>query len=138
MTKKSLSPRSIAVLKLASSVPALLKQGRATVAAMENNPMFTKPNPPLDQVTKSLDALETAEIAVTQTRAPGSVEARDAAKTIVVSDFHLLRAYVQSVADADRANSDKIITSATMHVKLSPARKKSDLAAKAGRSRARC
>jgi hypothetical protein len=82
-------------------------------------------------VSASLDALDAAETA-TQTRAKGTVEARDGARTTVVSALHDLKAYVQQVSDADRPNAEKIITSALMSVRRPPTHTKNDLVAKPG------
>ena len=129
MTKRT--HRVIAALNMPLSVPAFIKGSRAVVTAMANNPYFPSPNPPLPTVTKSIDQLDAAE-QLAATRAKGAVEARDAARANVVSNLHDLRQYVQSRADADPANAEKIITSAGMSVKRSPARTKSDFEAKAG------
>jgi hypothetical protein len=123
--------RFVVVLLLPTSVPALIKFAQAVVAGLTNNAFFPTPNPPLptlSALTAKLDAAETAA----KTRAVGTVEARDVAKEALVQALHDVRAYVQSVANANPEQADAMITSAALRSKTIPARLKADLAVIAG------
>ncbi|MCW5908627.1 MAG: hypothetical protein KIS94_12265 [Chitinophagales bacterium] len=108
--------RIIAVLKLSKRVGEAIIQARAIVQSMTDNDFFPSPSPALATVTEHIDALETAQIAA-QTRAQGTVEARNAALAIVADDLRDLTYYVQNIADANSANSEVIIESAGLQVK---------------------
>jgi hypothetical protein len=121
----------VAVLKLPLPVVELVKIGQSIVAAMIGNAFFPNPNPPLAQVTATINALDTAQTA-TKSRAPGTVAARNAARTDVMVALRTLRAYVQQVADANVEQSEAIITSARMTTKRVAARVKPPFSAKQG------
>jgi len=106
---------------------ALAKAIATAVAA--NKLLFPAPNPSLAQLTSDIAALDVAETA-THTRATGTVETRNAKLAVVNSDLDLLRAYVQTVADADPANAASIATSAGMFVRKATTKVKQDLTAK--------
>jgi hypothetical protein len=123
--------RIIAVLKLPVPVPALIKVGQSVVTAMTGNNYLPNPSPALATVSTALTGLNTAETA-TKTRAMGTVEARNAQRATVVSQLHQLKAYVQQVCDLDPALAETIIASASMSVKKTAVRIKTDFAAVAG------
>jgi hypothetical protein len=123
--------RAIVALKLPLPVPQLIKTAQAIVAAMTGNPAFPSPNPPLPTTTGSIATLATAETA-TQARTKGTAEARNAARTALLSELHVAKSYVQQVADASPDQAEAIITSAGMHVAKSAARTKAPFAVKLG------
>jgi len=123
--------RIIAVLNLPKSNSKLIIKARAIVKSMTGNANFPTPIPDLTTVSKDIDTLETAETAA-QSRAAGTVAARDAAKETVLKDLRALTAYVQSVADNNVADSEAIITSAGLDVKKQGAINKQDFTVKPG------
>ena len=122
----------IAVLNLKISVHDLIVLAKAILSNMSSSTWFKTPVPPLATVTADTAALETAQVAAL-TLAKGMAAARDAKKAILVADLHFLKAYVQSVANADEANAQTIIESAGMSVRKVPARTKQDLVLKPGK-----
>jgi hypothetical protein len=115
-----ISNRSLVVLKLPTNVPELIKTGQSIVQAMTGNAFFASPNPPLSKVGGYLATLTATETA-TKTRAKGTVEARNAARTDVVGALHGLKAYVQEISDAGGDQGPAIIASAGMSVKRTSA-----------------
>ena len=117
-------------LPLPKLVHALLALAKAVAAAFAANPkLFPAPVPSLLVFNGDIAALDAAETA-TRTRAPGTVEARDAKRTIVEDDLRKLRAYVQTIADADPTNAAMIAKEANMGVGKVPTRTKQNLTAK--------
>jgi hypothetical protein len=123
--------RFIAVLKLATVISLLIKQGKAIVQAMTNNIWFTTPSPALAAVSALLDALEGAEV-LARSKAPGAVKARNAQLVLVVAALRALQAYVQSIADANLPHAEAIILSAGMFVKKVTPRQKNTFKATQG------
>jgi hypothetical protein len=128
---KKIQNRPIAVHKLPTPVPELIKVAQATVTALTGNAFFPNPVPPLSTVTAAIAGLDTTETA-TKTRAPGTVAARDAAKVTLLTALRQLKGYVQGVADASPEQAEAIITSAGMTVRKTPTRNKAALAVKFG------
>ena len=97
------------------SIPEKIARARQIIAAMTGNPNFPSPQPPLAQVTASIDQLETAHTAAQAARQ----EAK--ARTTVVNDkeaefdraFSALAAHVESVSGGDEGK----IQSAAMDVR---------------------
>jgi hypothetical protein len=118
MRGSSLSqPRFLALLKLPEyKVPLLISLARGIVKAMEGNPAFPSPVPPLKDVLAAIDALEAAEV-TKQSGLRGAVAARNDKRRELVNILQYLRAYVQKIADGDLENAAAIIQSAGMHVK---------------------
>jgi hypothetical protein len=136
------------VRKLPGPVPLFIESVRAILAAMASNPHFPSPNPPLATVTASVNGLESAQ-AVTKTRAPGSIELRDAARKQLVVQVRVLLGYAQQVADASpeqaaaisaragqRAPTPATRTKAPFAVSYGPLSGSAHLAVKAAGSRA--
>jgi hypothetical protein len=123
--------RSFVALKLPLPVPQLLKVAQAIIAALTNNALLPNPTPPLAVLTAGVQKLDAAETA-TKTRAPGTVPLRNMARVALLADLHMLKAYVQQVADANPDNAASVITSAGMTVRKAPLRTKAQFAAKAG------
>ena len=123
--------RVFVTLNLPLPVPQLIKVAQAIIAALTSNPHIPAPNPSVPTLTTALDALVTTE-AATKTRAAGTVEARNVARTHLLSLLHATKANVQQVADASPEQGEAIITSAGMAVRKAPARTKAPFAAKPG------
>jgi hypothetical protein len=130
MTTTPLHPVLLAS-KLPKKVPALIKMLQSVSSAMTGNTHFPNPNPALAAMNTSLAALVTAETA-TQTRAKGTVAARNAALVQVLSDFKVIKAQVQQVADATPEQAEAIINSAGMSVRKPTTRAKPTFAARQG------
>jgi len=101
--------------------------------SMKGNTWF--PTPPVSvldnaQFDNDIKALDTAETAAL-TRAIGAAQARDDKKIIVLSDIHLLQAYVQTIADANPKNAETIIISSGFDGKHSTTHSKDAIAVKA-------
>jgi hypothetical protein len=127
---KTITPHVIIVLKLPKPVPAFIIAATNIVDAMTaNSKTFPSPSPALALVSPHIADL-TAKEGVAKTRASGAVADRDAALTIVVGDLKSLRAYVETVANADPANAASIAKDASMSVRTQATRTKSDLAVK--------
>src|SRR5579863_649365 len=95
------TPKVHVFLKKPKPVPLLLSLAQAIEAAMAlAKATFPSPTPTLAQFTSDIDALVLAQNAA-KTRAKGAVQTRDAKLAIVVTDLNQLRAYVESIADAD-------------------------------------
>jgi len=114
---------AVALLSLVKAILEAITLAKAT---------FPTPNPPLAQLSTHINAFDSAQT-LTATRAKGAVQQRNAAMALVVTDLGPLRAYVQSVADADPANAIAIAHSAAMDVRKEPVRLKNDLNAKPGK-----
>lgn len=123
--------RFVVVLLLPRSIPALIKFAQAVVTALTNNAFYTNPNPPLATVSSLIAKLDAAETAV-KTRAQGTVQARNVAKTALVEALHELKSYVESVANANPEQGDAMIASAALRAKTIPSRVKAALAVTPG------
>lgn len=123
--------RTLVATKLPKPVPALIKIAQAIIAALTGNAHFPNPNPPLATLNAGLAALVAAETA-TQTRAKGTVPARNAALAQLLSDVQMAKAYVQQVADANPEQAEAIITSAGMTVRKTTTRAKPTFVARQG------
>jgi hypothetical protein len=112
-------------------VPALIKTTQAILTASTNNPLLPNPTPALATIAAALAALVTAE-AATETRAKGTVPARNAARKALLTLLHAFKAHVQLVADGNPEQAESIITSTGFGVRKATARTKVPFAAKAG------
>jgi hypothetical protein len=111
--------RAIAILSLPPAVPKLITCALGIVTRMTNNPSFASPIPTLAAVQAAIDDLEEAEvIALMRTR--GAAAARDAKRAVLVSLLEPLRAYVQTIADANPENGPAIIESAGFTLRKIP------------------
>lgn len=99
------------------SVTDKIAKGRQIVAAMTNNANFATPNPPLPEVTGTIDDLEKANAAVQAARSDVAtrVLAQDAAEARMDQLLTQLSGYVESVAGIN----ETVITSAGMETKSS-------------------
>jgi hypothetical protein len=108
--------RSLAVLALPKRVGAIIAYATGVVQGMTGNPAFPTPVVPLAMVAAAIDDLRNAE-AEAMTRTKGAVATRNASRGALVAMLHLLRIYVQSVADRNGDHGSAIIQSAGMAVK---------------------
>jgi uncharacterized membrane protein len=97
-------------------VPVLLSKARFIVTQMTDSTWFPAPSPSLADVQAAIDDLADATTTAL-TGVQGSVEARNAKRTVLVERLQHLASYVQSIADGDRENAASIIASAGMDVK---------------------
>jgi len=98
------------------SVTDKLAKGRQIVTAMTNNTNFPNPNPPLSEVTSSLDDLTQAFALVHSAKSEITtrVVTQDNAEARLDESLAKLAAYVESIA-----GRDNIITSAGMETRAS-------------------
>ena len=88
---------------------------RLIVTMMTDNPNFSAPTPPLSEVSTDLDALEaSAELA--RKGGKGMVPQRDVVLRKVHNKMTMLRAYVQSAANAEPDQAEAIVHSAGMNI----------------------
>ena len=108
-----------------------IKVAGITQNIKNNVAIFMSPQPPILTVEANVGLLGKAEIAV-QTRAPGTVAARDQAYGQVLDDVHTLLNYVQDLADAaaDEQAAVTIIQTSGFDVKVNGVRVKAPLEAK--------
>jgi hypothetical protein len=132
MTLKTNSThRALAILKLPAKMPVLITYASNMAHAMQGNPAFPTPTPPLATVTAAIADLQVAETAVLA-RAHGAVATRDLKRAALVVLLQELRGYVQSTADADPENAPAIIQSAGIPVRQTPVRAARTFAATPG------
>ncbi len=117
--------------KFPQPVPALIKITQAILTASTNNPLLPNPSPALATIAAALATLVTAE-AATQTRAKGTVAARNAARKALLTLLHAFKANVQLVVDGNPEQAEAIITSTGFAVRKATTRTKLPFAAKAG------
>ena len=120
-----------AALGLPRSISLLLVYAENIVTRMTGNPYFPTPTPNLASVTTHIGDLRVAEAAALA-RTKGAATVRNQKRTALVSDLQALRAYVQTVADADPGNAAAIIESAGLAVRKTATRHARALAAKPG------
>jgi hypothetical protein len=123
--------RVLAVLAMPKPVPALIVYVRNVVERVTGNASFPTPVPTPAAITKATDELQVAETAVL-TRVKGAVPVRNQKRAALVALLEQLRGYVQTVADADPANSAAIIASSGLAVRKTTPRKPHVFAVKAG------
>jgi hypothetical protein len=123
--------RIIAVLNLPEHVPDQIKYGEAVQAALANNQYFPLPDPIITAFIDGLGKFSAAATAA-QTRAKGTVAARNAAQVVYIGALHALKGRIQQVADANPEQAETIIKSTTLSVKKTTLRQRQTLAAKQG------
>lgn len=131
MKKHTALSGPLAVLMLPRSTKELITFGKAVHDAMDGNPNFPSPNPPLSVFRANLTSLDDAETKAAA-RGNGAVEARDALKRLVVNDMYHLCDYVQGVAEKVPLPeaAAAVITSAFMSIRKVPQRVTPPLTAK--------
>ena len=116
--------RSIAVLKLPHPVALLVSVAKAVVLSMTGNAAFPTPQPTLAAINAAIADLETAE-ATAKSGIKGAVATRNQKRKVLLTLLEQLRAYVQTVADADAERAPALIQSAAMNVqKVTPRAKR--------------
>jgi len=123
--------RVLAVLNLPTHVADQIQFGEAVKAALAANQYFPLPDPIITAFITALTSYDTAETAA-QTRAKGTIAARNVAKVVFTSAIHALKARIQQVADASADQAEAIITSTTLAVKKTTPRQKQQFAVRAG------
>lgn len=123
--------RSVAVLGLPLTISLLITYVQGILRALTGNATFPTPNPPLPAISTALSDLQSAET-VALTRAKGAIATRNEKKAALIALLELLRAYVQSIADATPENGPSIIESAGLTVRKTAVRPPRVFAAKPG------
>jgi hypothetical protein len=121
----------IAVLKLPTSVPALVTYAQAIVTAMTGNPSFPSPVPTLVVIAAAIAALHAAE-SVALARTKGAVADRNDKRAALVALLKHLLPYIQSVADTNAETAATVIQSAGISVKKVAVRKPRTFVAEQG------
>ena len=132
MTVNNTTQRLLVVFKLPRPVPALLVMARVILDRMTGNPALPSPVPTLAVLSQAIDDLQAAQVQACR-RTVGAVAGRNAKKTALVGLLLWLAQYIQSVADADRANAAWIIQGAGACVKKEPQHAPRVFVAKPGR-----
>ena len=117
-TNKSIQ-KSYVALKLPTAVAALMVYVQGVLSAMTWNTHFPSPAPALAAIAAALAALQQAEVAA-QARTKGAVVVRNDRKGTLLTLLQQLRAYVQSIADADPQNGAAIIGSSGFPLRRGP------------------
>ena len=123
--------RVLAVLNLPRHVPDQIKVGQTLQAALASNPHFPLPDPIITAFIAALGPYDAAET-LAQTRAKGTVAARNAAQVVYLGALHALKARIQQVADASPDQAEAIITSTSLAVKKVPIRQKQSFEVRQG------
>jgi hypothetical protein len=128
----AIAARPFVALKLPTKIKGIITTAENIATAMNNNPTFPTPNPPIATLLADIAAVNTAEAAVLS-RTKGAVETRNAKLAVLRTDLENLKTYVQSVAGAGTpANAPAVIQSAGMASRKVTAHDKPALAAKQG------
>jgi len=123
--------RTVAVLKLPGPISLLITFVQAILKALTGNPTFPTPNPPLPALSGAANDLQVAETAAL-TRATGTIATRNEKRAALLTLLEVLRAYVQSVADASPENAISIIESAGLAIRKTTVHAPRVFSAKAG------
>jgi len=123
--------RVIAASNLPPHVPDQIKFGDGVQSGLNNNPHFPLPDPIIAAFIAALGNYS-ATVTAAQTRAKGTIAARNAAKVVFVGALHALQARVQQVADANPENAEAIITSTNLSVRKVAIRQKQTFEVKPG------
>jgi hypothetical protein len=124
--------RVLTAPRLPRSTPALLRQTRAILVAMEASPHFPAPTPAMAAVAAALAELDDAQT-TTLSRTRGTLAARDEKRAALMVCLRQLQTEVQRVADANPESAVSIIESAGMSVKRRAVQTKPPFAVKEGR-----
>ncbi len=123
--------RTVAVLKLPGPISLLITVVQGILKALTGNPTFPTPNPPLTALSGAANDLQVAETAAL-TRAIGTIATRNEKRAALLTLLEVLRAYVQSVADASPENAISIIESAGLAIRKTTVHAPRVFSAKAG------
>jgi len=124
--------RVIAVLDFPKDIDDFITYAKGIHDSMLANALFAALLPKLNTLKGDTLALDTKETGL-KTKPPTTTKAqRDAALLVVQNDLRTLKGEVQTLADADPANAENIITAAGMKVKKQGAINKQDFTVKDG------
>ena len=129
--RTTLIHRVIVASNLPHHIPDQIKYGEGIQAALTNNAHFPPPDPIITDFGVKLVNFSAAETAA-QTRAKGTIPARNAAMVLYVGALHAVKARVQAAADASPEQAEAIITSAGFAVKKTGMRQKQTFTVKSG------
>ena len=129
MTIISKTSHVIATLNLPTKVPALIVYVQNIIKGLTGNAAIPNPTPTVAALTTALDELETAETGALA-RTKGAVTIRNEKRAALLSLLQLLKASVQTTADASAQNGASIIESAGIAVRKTPVRPARVFAAK--------
>ena len=121
----------IAVASIPTTSKGLGPYAHALIAGLTGNAHVPNPSPPIATLSSLLATYEAAETA-TAARTKGTVGARNAARSALVSALKAEVATIQVAADADPDNAEAIITSTSLRVRKTPDRTKAPFAVKQG------
>jgi hypothetical protein len=111
------APRVLVAVNLEPHPADFLEQAKKINTEMQPpNPWFSSPPVPYTTVTAHIANYEAAIIAAAN-KAPGTVDARDAAGDVLALDLRHQAGYVQLVADQNPSSSEQIIKSSGFDVK---------------------
>ena len=113
------------------NVPRYLTSCHLIVSMMTDNKNFPAPTPPLEEVSKSLDTLA-ADEELAQKGGKGMVQQRDVTLRQAHLNMTMLKAYVQTTANAEPERAEAIVHSAGMNVGKPRTRTKLPTSAKHG------
>ena len=106
--------RLVAILNLPQPPGPFVERAGVIVERTTANPLFANATPTLAQLAADLAALRLAQI--NRLLGPAAMKARNAALRLMKRDLQQLRAFVQSLADADPEHAAQIIESAGLFV----------------------
>jgi len=132
MTARSKLVGAASGLRRKMKVNDLIGAVRAMVARGRKNPALPKPFPALDRLRKALDVLDAAQVAA-QSRAVGTVPARNVAAGRVFAAVAQYKSGVLKVAQADPANAATIIVESGLRLRRESTRRKAFFSVKRGR-----
>ena len=111
----AITPVTVVLPESPQNVSSYLIACRLVVTMMTDNQNFPAPMPPLAEISADLDTLEASE-ELARKGGKGMVQQRNIALRRVHSKMMLLKAYVQSTANADPDQAEAIVHSAGMNV----------------------
>ncbi len=121
------------VIRRPRATVAFLSMAKAILEAVTNaKTTFPTPTPPLAQLSSDVTSFDAAQTTVL-TRTKGAAQSVTRRWPAVIADLDLLRAYVQTVADANPSNALSIAHSAGMNLRKTRTTTTNDLNAKAGK-----
>ncbi|HEY1692866.1 MAG TPA: hypothetical protein VGG39_11930, partial [Polyangiaceae bacterium] len=94
----------------------LINFAQQVLKSITGNPTFPTPTPTVADLTQAITDLQNAENAALA-RTKGATATRNEKRTALIMKLEQLKAYIQSVADANVDNSGSIIQSAGLTVR---------------------
>jgi hypothetical protein len=108
-----------------------IKYGESVYAGITTSKYMPAGDPVVPAFHDALTKLSATETAA-QTRAKGTIPARNAARVVFIGAAHAVKARAQALADADPENAEAIITSMNLALKKLTKRQKQEFGAKNG------